>query len=123
MNLLLAGFGAAIGAGLRYFVTNYGKKHWEKFGKNYNNLPFPTLLINLTGSLILGFIFAKGASPFVYALFGTGVMGGYTTFSTLNTELLGMIHEQNWRGLFWYGMSSYIGGFICLMAGYFLGKI
>lgn len=88
MNFLLAGIGASIGAMLRYAITNYGKKHWEWIGNKFSNLPTPTLLINLTGALILGLIFGIGANTFIYALLGTGVMGGYTTFSTMNTELV-----------------------------------
>ncbi len=95
MNLLLAGLGASLGAMLRYFFTNYGKKHWEKIGNKYSNLPFPTLFINLTGAFILGFIFSIGVPPFFYALVGTGVLGGYTTFSTLNTELVSLFHDRS----------------------------
>lgn len=123
MNLLLAGIGASIGAMLRYFLTNYGKKHWEKIGKKYSNLPFPTLFINLSGALILGFIFGIGSNPFFYALVGTGVLGGYTTFSTLNTELLGMFHDHNYRSLIWYAISSYLGGLILVYVGFYLGKL
>lgn len=123
MNLLLAGIGASIGAMLRYFITNYGKKHWEKIRKKYSNLPFPTLFINLSGALTLGFIFGIGTNPFFYALVGTGVLGGYTTFSTLNTELIGMYHDKNYRGLIWYALSSYIGGLILVYVGFYLGKL
>lgn len=88
MNILLAGLGASIGAMIRYAITNYGKKHWERIGKQFSNLPTPTLFINLTGALILGFIFGLGSNVFFYSLIGTGVLGGYTTFSTMNTELV-----------------------------------
>lgn len=123
MNLVLAGFGAMIGAMLRYFITNYGKKHWEKFKNKYNNLPFPTLFINLTGAFLLGIIFGVGTNVFVYALVGTGVMGGYTTFSTLNSELLALYHDQNYRGLFWYAVGSYLGGLLLVYLGFWLGRL
>ena len=96
MNIIIAGLGASLGAILRYFITNYGKKHWEELKKHYLNLPFPTLFINLTGTLILGFVFGIKVNPFFYALVGTGVMGGYTTFSTLNTELVALYHSKNY---------------------------
>lgn len=123
MNLLLAGLGASIGAMLRYAITNYGKKHWEWVGKKFSNLPIPTLFINLTGALILGFIFGIGSNVFFYAFVGTGILGGYTTFSTVNTELVELYKSKNYRGLVFYVFSSYVGGLILVFAGYYLGVL
>lgn len=123
MNIIIAGLGASLGAILRYFITNYGKKHWEELKKHYLNLPFPTLVINLTGTLILGFIFGMKVNPFFYALVGTGVMGGYTTFSTLNTELVALYHSKNYSGLVLYALASYVGGLILVYVGYDLGRL
>lgn len=46
--------------------------------------PFPsgTLLVNLSGSLALGVLFGAAVTGTAYALLATGVLGGYTTFST-----------------------------------------
>ena len=123
MNIIIAGLGASLGAILRYFITNYGKKHWEELKKHYLNLPFPTLFINLTGTLILGFVFGIKVNPFLYALVGTGVMGGYTTFSTLNTELVALYHSKNYSGLVLYALASYVGGLILVYVGYYLGRL
>ena len=100
MNFLLAGIGASIGAMLRYAITNYGKKHWEWIGNKFSNLPTPTLFINLTG-----------------------VMGGYTTFSTMNTELVELYKSKNYRGLVFYAVSSYLGGLVLVYCGYYLGNL
>ena len=121
MNLLLAGLGASIGAMIRYTITNYGKKHWEWIGKKFSNLPIPTLVINLTGAFILGFIFGIKANVFIYAIIGTGVLGGYTTFSTMNTELVELYKSKNYRGFTLYAVTSYLGGLILVFAGYYLG--
>lgn len=123
MNLLLAGIGASIGAMIRYAITNYGKKHWEWIGKKFSNLPIPTLFINLTGAFILGFVFGIKANVFVYAVVGTGVLGGYTTFSTMNTELVELYRSKNYRGLVFYALASYIGGVVLVFLGYYLGHI
>lgn len=123
LNLLLAGLGASVGAILRYAITNYGKKHWEWIGKKFSNLPIPTLFINLTGALILGFVFGIGSNVFLYALVGTGVLGGYTTFSTMNTELVELYKSKNYRGLIFYGISSYLGGLVLIFIGYYLGVL
>lgn len=59
-------------------------------------LPFSTLFIHLSGAFILGLLFALKLPVFVYALVGTGVLGGYTTFSTLNSELLALWHDRKY---------------------------
>ena len=123
MNFLLAGIGASIGAMLRYAITNYGTKHWEWIGNKFSNLPTPTLLINLTGALILGLIFGIGANTFIYALLGTGVMGGYPTFSTMITDLVELYKSKNYRGLVFYAVSSYLGGLVLVYCGYYLGNL
>lgn len=123
MNLLLAGIGASIGAMIRYAISNYGKRHWEWFGKKFSNLPIPTLIINLTGAFILGFVFGIKANVLVYAIVGTGVLGGYTTFSTMNTELVELYKSKNYRGLTFYALASYLGGLILVFTGYYLGTL
>jgi len=55
--------------------------------------PFPvgTLVVNLTGALLLGFLAGLALSPHLALLAGTGFVGSYTTFSTwmLETQRLG----------------------------------
>ena len=117
ITILTAGFGAIWGAVLRYGITNYGKKHWSK------RFPYATLLINLTGTFILGFVFSRNLSPFFYALVGTGVLGGYTTFSTLNVELLSQ-WENHKYGLFsLYVFLSYVGGLLLVFIGFKVGLL
>ncbi|MCT7698448.1 MAG: CrcB family protein, partial [Lactobacillus crispatus] len=62
-------------------------------------------------------------STFIYALLGTGVMGGYTTFSTMNTELVELYKSKNYRGLVFYAVSSYLGGLVLVYCGYYLGNL
>lgn len=112
-----AGIGAILGAILRYAITNYGKKHWSQ------NFPWATLLINLSGALILGFIFALNLKDSYYTLIGTGIMGGYTTFSTLNVELVKEFEQKSKGQFFLYSCSSYLGGLILVLLGFTIGKI
>ena len=116
-TLVTAGFGAIWGAILRYGITNYGKKHWS------SNFPYATLLLNLTGAFLFGLVFSRNFSPFVYALVGTGVLGGYTTFSTLNVELLSHWQDHNYKTFLLYALLSYGGGLILVFAGYKAGLI
>ena len=81
-TVVVAGFGAIWGALLRYGITNYGKKHWER------DFPYATLLINLTGAFLLGVVFACKLSPFIYALVGTGVLNFCLIGKTITMVLL-----------------------------------
>lgn len=55
------------------------------------SFPFGTLVVNLTGALLLGFFAGLALSPQVALLVGTAFVGSYTTFSTwmLETQRLG----------------------------------
>jgi CrcB protein len=86
--MLLTSSGAPLGAVLRYLLTLAGKKMpW--------NWPLTTLLINLTGAFMLGLATHYLASSSTLMTFlGAGFLGGYTTFSTYNVELLTLIHSH-----------------------------
>lgn len=117
MTILLAGCGAAVGALLRYAITLWGGSHIQ------SNFPFSTLFINLTGALVLGLVFSLKLSAFVYALVGTGVLGGYTTFSTLNSELVALWHDKSYGQMLLYALASYGGGILLVWLGYQLGRM
>jgi fluoride exporter len=63
--------------------------------------PAGTLLINITGSFLLGAILRYGVdtptlTPELRALLTVGVCGGYTTFSTFSYETVAMIEDGEW---------------------------
>lgn len=117
--IFAVGFGASLGAVARYALTSYGKKHWMQ-GTAF---PWPTLLINLTGAFLLGLAFALQLPARVYAFLGTGVLGGYTTFSTLNTEMVSLAENGQKHVLKRYLLASYLGGAVLLTGGYYLGSL
>lgn len=78
---LLVALGAAIGAPLRY-LTN----HWVR--EHLGGTPAAgTLLVNVTGSFVLGVVVGAGLGTAPLALVGIGFCGALTTFSTLALEL------------------------------------
>jgi fluoride exporter len=89
LSVLLVGLGSAVG-GIARFLLGAAVQH--RIGTTF---PVGTLVINVSGSLLLGFLFrfllaTPAVSPEVRAMLMTGFVGGYTTFSTfsLDTALL-----------------------------------
>src|SRR5690606_24649233 len=84
-HLLLACVGGAVGAGLRYFL---GNAIGRLFGIAF---PWGTLTINIAGSLAMGLfmeLLARrlGGSPEARLLVATGILGGFTTFSSFSMD-------------------------------------
>lgn len=111
---LLVGSGAAIGAMIRFTLNKY-------FEVQTKRLPRSTFFINLTGSLLLGVFFGLHLSDPLYLFLGTGIMGGYTTFSTYNFELF--LLWQNDRPMFYrYLFGSYGFGLLLSFIGIVIGS-
>lgn len=109
--MVFAGCGAMVGALLRYFLTvMYKRLHWD--------WPLATLLINLSGAFLLGLLTHHYIGNHTLMTFwGVGVLGGYTTFSTFNTELVALINEHRWAALWMYLLLSYCGGIALAFLG------
>ena len=103
--LLIVAVGGALGAVARCLTTTILPidSHWS------------TLAINLTGSLLLGIIAGglQGAgwiSNELLLLFGTGVLGAFTTMSTFSFELARLFDESQWTtGILYFGTTVLIG--------------
>jgi CrcB protein len=84
VNFLLVAVAGAVGAPVRYLVDAWIQRH------NAGIFPWGTLLINATGSFLLGLITGLAlyhALPETdKLLIGTGFCGAYTTFSTFTFE-------------------------------------
>ena len=88
-NLLLVGFGGAIGSMLRYAATLL---------LNSKYFPYATLAVNIIGSFIIGLVFAISIKNenFLnnWKLFlATGICGGFTTFAAFSLENMGLLQS------------------------------
>lgn len=90
-DLLFVGTGGALGAVLRYLLSNLVQR-LEPWG----SFPVGTLSVNVLGSAVLGFLgglsdarsgFEAGTRLFVFV----GILGGFTTFSTFSYETLALL--------------------------------
>ena len=82
MTVLLVALGAAIGAVLRHLTARFN-----------DGFPWGTLLVNVAGSLLLGFLIGLPASSGWSALLGIGFCGALTTYSTFSFETLTLMRE------------------------------
>jgi CrcB protein len=88
--------GSAIGGATRLLVGTFIQ---QKTGAGF---PMGTLVINITGSFILGFMMryataTPAVSPELRALLTTGFCGGYTTFSTFSFETATLIEDARYQ--------------------------
>ncbi len=107
--------GGAIGACLRYFLTNQFDS-W--FGKP---IPFGTLAVNIVGSFCLALLYAAiehhdlAENPY-RALIGVGLLGALTTFSTFSIETLALLENGLWMKAL---INVFLNVSLCLLAGWF----
>ncbi|MFC7490188.1 MULTISPECIES: fluoride efflux transporter FluC [unclassified Knoellia] len=87
---LLVAVGAAVGAPLRYAVTQALR---ERGATSHAG----TLLVNVVGSLVLGLLVAGAVDGRWLALLGTGFCGALTTMSTLALEVWDSVIEGRAR--------------------------
>ena len=82
MGLVSVALGGALGSVLRYLLAVW-------FRPDLSVLPWATLLANVAGCLLLGYLHGRTAiNPGLLLLAGVGFCGGLTTFSTLSAELV-----------------------------------
>ncbi|WP_343317564.1 fluoride efflux transporter CrcB [Arthrobacter sp. TMP15] len=84
MTIVLLAVAGGLGAGTRFILDGLLRSRLR------TALPIGTMLINITGSLVLGLltglVMAHQASPELVKVLGVGFLGGYTTFSTASFE-------------------------------------
>jgi fluoride exporter len=115
-KFLLISIGAVLGANARYWL---GVWCAEKWGAAF---PYGTLLINLTGSLILGFFMTVATERFLLDprwrfLVAIGFLGAYTTFSTYTYESYSLLTRGQWVA----GLANLLGSSLLGLAGVGLG--
>ncbi|MDI1248162.1 MAG: fluoride efflux transporter CrcB [Lacunisphaera sp.] len=94
---LLIALGGALGSVTRYWLSGFTADH---LGATF---PWGTFLVNVTGSFIIGFFFTlTGPEGRVFATGNTrqfvmtGVLGGYTTFSSFSLQTLNLARDGEW---------------------------
>ncbi len=123
-SYLWVGIGSACGGMARFWVSGIVA---ERVGQRF---PWGTIIINITGSLIIGILYAltlpegrlNTSRIFATQLLMVGVCGGYTTFSSFSLQTLTLARDGQW---FWAGGNVLISVVACLVAvwlGFLLGQ-
>ena len=117
------GLGGAIGAILRYVV---GSAFLQRFGPGF---PWGTFAINVTGSFLIGVVaqFALtrsfGVTPMVRIFAATGVLGGYTTFSTFSLDTVVLVGDAAPSIALAYAAGSVVSGVIAAYLGQVVARL
>lgn len=120
-RFLLISIGAVLGANARYLVGLWAA---GRFGSNF---PYGTLIINVTGSLILGFLITAlgGRLPLssdLRFLVGVGFCGAYTTFSSYTVETLTLAQVSGPQGAIINIAANNLVGLAAAFAGAVLAR-
>jgi CrcB protein len=113
--------GAGIGGLARYAVSGWVQ---AVAGPDF---PWGTLLINVTGSLLLTFVYAllegTAAAPEWRAFLGIGVLGGYTTFSGFSYEAVRLLQDGEWNRALLYVLGSTLLSLAGAVLGFQLASV
>jgi CrcB protein len=118
MGWIAVAVGGAVGSLLR---------HWLGLVMNQPGWPAGTWLANVLGSFCIGLLYVLGKekgwlNPELYLLATTGMLGGFTTFSTFSLEVVSFFLEgQVWRA-FGYALLSVLVGLLAAAAGIWIGR-
>jgi CrcB protein len=94
-TMLMIALGAAVGANLRYAISLWAARLWG------TGFPYGTLLINISGSFAIGVVLVLLTTHFSNddtwrLLLVTGLLGGFTTFSSFSYESYTLLISGSW---------------------------
>jgi len=112
-RFFLVCLGGALGTGARYLLGGWAQR---ALGTAF---PYGTLIINALGSFLIVIIMYLGSergviSPGLRVVLTTGIMGGFTTYSTFNYETIRLFQD----GALGFGLLNVAATvLVCLLAG------
>jgi fluoride exporter len=119
--VLYIALGSAFGGAARYLLGTFIQ------GRLGAGFPVGTLIINISGAFLLGFIFTyalgtPAVSPEMRGLLTTGICGGYTTFSTFSYETMMLVEDGQLTRAAIYVILSVLIALLGVWLGLALGR-
>jgi CrcB protein len=117
--LSMVALGGALGSLARYLVAGAVQPAW------WPGFPFGIFVVNITGGLAMGLVTALAAlklnlAPEMRAFLTTGVLGGYTTFSTFSLDSAMLMQRGAYAQAGAYVIGSVVLSILALFAGLWL---
>ena len=121
MAYLWIALGAVVGASARYFLSTFIARIVP------SSFPYGTLIINITGSLLLGFFLAWTSErvlvdPRWRLLIAIGFCGSYTTFSSYAFETFALFEQGQWLLMGFNVIASNVLCLVSVLAGVALAR-
>ena len=118
-KLFLIGGGGFFGAILRYLVGGWVQ---NLFARPW---PYGTFAVNILGCFTIGFVWGlvenrELLAPSVRLFLLTGVLGGFTTFSTFSLETFNLVRQGDWLGAGLNAGVSVLAGFAAAAVAFHL---
>ena len=123
MGVVIAvGIGGGLGALLRYFLAGALQPAW------WPGFPFGIFIVKITGGLAMGIITELAAlklqmTPEMRAFLTTGILGGYTTFSTFSLDSALLMERGAYVQALTYIVGSVVLSILALFAGLWLVRM
>ncbi len=119
--ILMIGIGGFIGSISRYLISLFVQN------KFLSTFPFGTFSVNIIGCFLIGIVYAlseRGNVNVEWRLFlATGILGGFTTFSSFSNETVSMLRDAQYGYAVLYVSASVIIGLLATFCGIFFIKL
>ncbi len=107
--LILVGVGGAAGSLLRYWLSRM---------RPIQGMPAGTLTVNVLGSFALSVLTFSGIAGGAYDLLCTGLLGGFTTFSTFGFETFRLLEDRDYGTALANIVLNVVGSLLAVYVGY-----
>ncbi|WP_174189759.1 fluoride efflux transporter CrcB [Nocardia barduliensis] len=114
MNTVLVIAGAAVGAPVRYLLDRAVQ------ARHTSRMPWGTMVVNISGCLLLGGLTGAGLAQSWMLLAGTGFCGAFTTYSTFSYETVRLSEQRAYRQALGNAALSVAVGLLAAVVGYTL---